>query len=276
MKTFIRQPGNKTKYIRHIIPHIPTDYNTYFEPFAGSGAIFLHLAPKKWIINDINEDLINLYKTIKDDLPGLVKSIKSFEKRTDFDNISNEEKLLLLQKYMSTFIKLPYNTKRAAYYVILKMAVYMGAILLNGKYVFQGLDMNLVKGGKFYIFKKTYLDNLEKVNTMLNSNGKIFNTDYKQVLKKAKPGDFCFIDSPYDELNDYQFTYNTSDKDKNDFVEELYIELQKLDKKNVRWLMTQADTKQVRKRFKEYTIVTFPVFRGFSNTYKNELIIKNY
>ena len=74
MKTFIRQPGNKTKYIRNIIPHVPTDYNTYFEPFAGSGAIFLHLAPKKWVINDINEDLINLYKTIKDDLPGLVKS----------------------------------------------------------------------------------------------------------------------------------------------------------------------------------------------------------
>jgi site-specific DNA-adenine methylase len=96
------------------------------------------------------------------------------------------------------------------------------------------------------------------------------------VLKKAKPGDFCFIDSPYDEINNYQFTYNTSDKDKNDFVQELYIELQKLDKKNVRWLMTQADTKPVRKRFKEYTIETFPVFRGFSNTYKNELIIKNY
>ena len=82
MKTFTRQPGNKSRYIKFILPHIPKDYNTYYEPFVGTGALFLSLQPSKWIINDINDDLINLYIAVRDDLPNLLKSLKSFGKRT--------------------------------------------------------------------------------------------------------------------------------------------------------------------------------------------------
>ena len=53
-------------------------------------------------------------------------------------------------------------------------------------------------------------------------------------------------------------------------------EVQKLDAKNVKWLMTQADTPEIRKTFKEYKILSYRVFRAKSNIYKNELIIKNY
>ena len=49
MKTFIRWPGNKSKHVNKILPFIPNTFNTYIEPFVGSGALFLKLEPKTWI-----------------------------------------------------------------------------------------------------------------------------------------------------------------------------------------------------------------------------------
>lgn len=46
MKTFINWQGNKTRYLKHILPLIPDNYNTYIEPFVGSGALLLKLEPK--------------------------------------------------------------------------------------------------------------------------------------------------------------------------------------------------------------------------------------
>ena len=46
--------------------------------------------------------------------------------------------------------------------------------------------------------------------------------------------------------------------------------------KNVKWLMTQANTKQIRKIFKEYTIKTFDVYRAMKKEYVKELVIFNY
>ena len=40
--------------------------------------------------------------------------------------------------------------------------------------------------------------------------------------------------------------------------------------------MTQADTKDVKKLFKNYTIKKIKVYRAVSKSYTNELIITNY
>ena len=60
------------------------------------------------------------------------------------------------------------------------------------------------------------------------------------------------------------------------FMSQLKKQCDLLDKKNVKWLMTQANTEQVREAFKDYTIKEYPVYRRGNNCYKNELLIKNY
>lgn len=277
MKTFIRQPGNKSKYIKFILPHLPNEYNMYYEPFIGTGAIFLHLQPKVWVINDVNDDLMNLYRVVRNDSSNLIKSLKTFGTRTDFINISNKDRLSLLRKCLQVFITLPFETKRAMYYIILKYSAFNGIISSKSKFYFRGLDLNLTKRHKPSFLLETFFKKIKDAAILLNTKGKIYNCDYKRVLKKTRKNDFCFIDPPYVEDHDYQFTYNLDGKNKNElFIDELYEELQKLDKKQVKWLMTQADTVQIRNRFKEYNITNFSVFRGFSNSYKSELIIKNY
>lgn len=278
MKTFIRYPGNKSRHIRYIKAHLPEDIDsyTYIEPFVGSGALFLFLEPKKWIINDINQDLINLYRSICDDYPNLIKHIKSFSTRTNFNNISNIERKQIMKNIMNEFITLQYNTHRAAYYVLMNMTVYNSVLIFNGKYEFRSLDVDLLRGNKPRVLKDVYITNMKHVSILLNSNGSIYNVDYKQILKKTTKKSFCFIDPPYDEKRDYVFTYNIGKENKTNFVEELYKEVKKLDKKGTKWLMTQADTQNVRDKFKEYKIIEYPVYRGFKNVYTTELIIKNY
>jgi DNA adenine methylase len=276
MRTFIRQPGNKSKHIRYIEPHLPKEYKSYYEPFVGSGALFFHLQPKKWVINDINDDLMNLYRAIRNDVASMIKSLKTFDKRYNFSIISNDEKIAIMKEYMKKIADMPFDNKRALYYIILKQTAYMGSILVKGVFKFKGLDINIMKGYKPYFLTERYFENLRNVSKVLNSNGEIYTLDYKQILSKTRKNDFCFIDSPYDEEHEYNFTYNVGSRNKIDFVEELLAQVKKLDKKGVKWLMTQADTVAVRRTFKEYNVVEFPVYRPFNKAFKNELIIKNY
>ena len=109
-----------------------------------------------------------------------------------------------------------------------------------------------------------------------SKKGKIYNEDYKKILKKAKEGDFVFLDPPYIEDHNYRFMYNKNEKLDTKFMSQLKKQCDLLNKKNVKWLMTQADTKQVRETFKDYIIKEYPVYRRGNNCYKNELLIKNY
>ena len=111
---------------------------------------------------------------------------------------------------------------------------------------------------------------------MNQSKGKIYNTDYKEILDKAKKGDFVFLDPPYIEKHNYVFNYNIGETLDNKFISDLYKQVKLLDKKGVKWLMTQAETKEILKIFKEYKISKFEVFRRHTKSYTNELIIKNY
>ena len=78
LKTFIKWSGNKSKHLNKILPYIPSEYNTYIEPFVGSGALFLRLEPKKWLINDLNKDCINIWNNIKENPKDIISEFKNF------------------------------------------------------------------------------------------------------------------------------------------------------------------------------------------------------
>ena len=77
MKPFIRWPGSKGRYVKELVHHVPLSYNTYIEPFVGSGAFFLFMCPTKWIINDTNQDLIEVWRTIRDKPEYVLRYIHS-------------------------------------------------------------------------------------------------------------------------------------------------------------------------------------------------------
>lgn len=67
MKPLIKWAGGKANEIKHIEQLIPKNYERYFEPFFGGGAVFFDLEPSKAIINDISKELILFYQLLKDE-----------------------------------------------------------------------------------------------------------------------------------------------------------------------------------------------------------------
>jgi DNA adenine methylase len=274
LKTFIKWSGNKSKHLRHILPYIPEKYNTYIEPFVGSGALFLKLEPEKWIINDLNMDLINVWESVRDDPEYIISEFKRFGKK--FKPMNIERKKEYCKKITKNIENMPYDIDRAINYMLMKYNSYMGNILNKNLMKFSTLDLNIYNNKYPYISQNMFNNILEVSDFLNETNGKIYNMEYKKVLNKAKHGDFIFLDPPYIEKHNYQFNYNKNEKLDNKFLIELLSEVKKLDKKKVKWIMTQADTKQVKSMFKNYNIKKFPVYRPGKKSYVNELLIMNY
>ena len=81
-KPFLKWAGGKTQLISEIEKNLPSStVDTYIEPFVGSGAVLFWMLSefsllKKAIVNDINEDLINTYKTIQSNPKELISILE--------------------------------------------------------------------------------------------------------------------------------------------------------------------------------------------------------
>jgi len=85
-KPFVKWVGGKRQLIPELIKRIPKNFNNYFEPFVGGGALFFELynlgilKNKKAFLFDINEELINSYLVIKHSPAQLIEKLKYFKK----------------------------------------------------------------------------------------------------------------------------------------------------------------------------------------------------
>lgn len=63
LQPIIKWAGGKEKELKYIIPNVPA-YDNYFEPFVGGGSVFAGIRANHYYINDLSEELINLYRNI--------------------------------------------------------------------------------------------------------------------------------------------------------------------------------------------------------------------
>lgn len=75
-KPFFPWIGGKRRLIKHILPLFP-EHTTYVEPFCGGAALFFAKEPSQIeVINDINSELVNLYRVVKNHLDELVRQFR--------------------------------------------------------------------------------------------------------------------------------------------------------------------------------------------------------
>jgi DNA adenine methylase len=268
MKTFLRRPGNKTKHLKHIIPLIPDFPGTYYEPFLGTGAVYLHLLPKKAVLNDLNRDIANIWRLVK---KNIIQEIEKFKKK--FLHLNNEEKLKLCKEIVSKIDTYEGDT-RTVNYLLMIYCSFTGCIILNNRLYIGGLYADIYFSKTCHIFTQNYREKIQQLQKILK-NTKISSKDYSEILKDTKSGDFVFLDPPYVEEKNYAFSYNNSEHFN---PAELKLEVQKLDKKKVKWMMTQIDTDQVRELFRKYKIHSYTNLGSLRNNGagKKEVIITNY
>lgn len=66
LSPLLKYPGGKEKELNYILPNLPQDAQNYYEPFVGGGAVYFALDAEHYYINDKSEELISLYRMVKD------------------------------------------------------------------------------------------------------------------------------------------------------------------------------------------------------------------
>jgi DNA adenine methylase len=218
MKPLFIWAGGKNKMLKHYLPIMPKQVDTYVEPFFGGGAMFCHIVqnyqPKKLVINDVNADIVRIYNSIKNNLPEFLFKLDSYcnvylpmnkedrkkyyfevrhEHAYDYDKWSEAEEAATLYFLMKTgfngIFQINNNTNR-------RYGTPAG--LLNQK-------------------DKVYeLDVVKWWNQALQ-NSEVMSGDWKECLKQVPDEDntFVFLDPPYrDSFTSYGQTFGDDEQEK--------------------------------------------------------------
>ena len=77
MRPFLKWPGSKYRIVDAIKARLP-EGNRLVEPFVGSGAVFLNTDYNRYLLNDNNPDLINLYRILKKEGEPFIQFCRTF------------------------------------------------------------------------------------------------------------------------------------------------------------------------------------------------------
>jgi len=240
-KPFVKWVGGKRqllKQFRDLGLYPPENFdpitNTFFEPFVGGGAVFFDLLPETAYLSDLNNELVVTYNVIKNDVENLIKSLKKHKLDKEYFlkiRAQNPEKLSDL------------NT--ASRFIYLNRTCFNGMYRVNSKGGFN------VPFGKYTNPLICDENNLRKASKALK-NVEIKKQDYKEVLKKARKGDFVYFDPPYYPVSKTaSFTSYTSES----FLDKEQIELRdtfvELHKRGCFVMLSNSDTPFINKIYSE-------------------------
>lgn len=175
--------GNKQKFAVEITKYFPTDFNKYYEPFLGSGAIIATVAPSKGIGSDTFKPLIEIWKKLAADPDGL---IDWYSQRRNRIGAETKE-----QVYES--VKASYNSApNGADFLFLTRAAYGGIVR------FRKADgyMSTPCGVHTPIPVESFISRVKEWRRRLKGV-QFEHLDYKEAFELSRPGDLIYCDPPY-------------------------------------------------------------------------------
>jgi len=284
IKPFLKWVGGKTQII---------EINNYYEPFLGGGSVLLALLCKqkegkinirgKIIANDINKNLINVYKTIQTDPHKLIDQLK---KLCNTYNSIKEEKMTNKPKRGTSVTEGDsLKSKEAFYYWIREkynksdtecaaQFIFLNKTCFRGVYRESKNGFNVPFGN--YKNPSIYDDKHILQISKLIKDVIFTNESFEKVICDVKRDDFVYLDPPYYPENEKSFVdYNSSG-----FSEENHKKLFQICLNlKCNFVMSNSDVQQVRDNFKDYTIETIKCKRCINSkkpsSTTNEIILYN-
>lgn len=273
-KPFVKWAGGKRQIIDKLLKLVPVEYNTYFEPFVGGGALLFELSPKTAVINDSNKELMNVYKMISTDkgYEEVVKLLNTYEKKHSekfFYQIRNQDKDKI------KFEKLT-DVERAARTIYLNKACFNGLYRVNSK-------------GEFNVpfNKKLKVNTYDSENMILayvyfqTNKITMLNTDFEEAVSTAKKGDFIYFDPPYDSENETTFNSYTEEGFGKEEQRRLARVYKELSDRGCYVMLSNHNTTLINELYKDYNIHVITAKRNINSKGEKrgkveEVIITNY
>ena len=285
-KPFLKWAGGKGRLIPEIDARLPSglktgQIDTYVEPFVGGGAVFFHIAQNydsvtNFYLFDINQDLVNCYNVIKNDVELLISELKQLE--TKFLRKSIEKRQDFYYQMREGF-----NNDRSP----IKL-MFLNRTCFNGLYRVNKKDKFNVPFGRYKNPKICNKENLRSVSNLLQ-RAEIICGDFTESIKYIDENTFVYFDPPYRPLNK---TSNFTSYSKDSFTETDQIKLadfcKKVNKKGAKLLLSNSDPKNenpadsfFEEHYQDFTIDTVKASRMINCKAAgrgkiNELLITNY
>lgn len=179
----LKWAGAKTRLVTRILSLLPKGTTRLIEPFAGSAVVSLNAQVPKFILADINKDLINLYKIIRDDSPGLIQMLEGlFVPANNVRERYDEYRAKFNTRALSPL-------ENAAIFVYLNRHAFNGLCRYNGRGEF-----NVPFGAIANPFLPA--DAIRHAGSVLG-RAELIEGSFETVIAKAEKGDFVYCDPPY-------------------------------------------------------------------------------
>jgi len=263
-KPFVKWAGGKKQLLNQLMTNIPLRFNRYYEPFLGGGALFFSLLPDDAVLADKNEELINAYIVIRDNVEALIKSLKKHK---------NTESYYYQIREVDPNKLSP--VERASRFIYLNKTCYNGLWRVNSKGKFN------VPFGRYKNPKICDEENLRAVSLALQGK-EILCCDFEEAVVAAKAGDFIYFDPPYYPLSKTaSFTRYTKEDFGPKEQERLAKVFKELDRRGCYLLLSNSNTDFIKKLYSGYNIKEVKANR-FINCKANkrkgvtELLISNF
>ncbi len=270
-KPFIKWVGWKRQLISQFQELFPKEFANYHEPFLWGGAVFFNLQREKSYLSDVNEELINLYKTIKNKPKKLISFLENLE--------YSKEKFLELRFWDREEWGLKNHTdiERAGRFMYLNRTCFNWLYRVNSS-------------GQFNVpfWKYTNPDFIQKENIINTSKllnktkAEIKLAGFEQVLKNAHKWDFIYFDPPYDVLTE---SSNFTSYDKSWFWQDMQKKLakvfKKLDKMWCKVMLSNHNTPFIRELYKGFDFKIVKATRMINSKASGrgkveEIVVRNY
>jgi len=234
-KPFVKWAGGKRQLVEELLRSRPGEYNRFIEPFIGGGALFFALRPADAYISDINEELINIYTVVRDDVDKLIVELKKHEKKYKagdpqgyFYAVRNIDREAGYARWS--------RVRKAARLLFLNKTCFNGLFRMNSRKQF-----NTPFG--FYVNPAIVDENNLRACSKALANAKIAAAGFDHVLEIANKGDFVYFDPPYVPLSSTaNFTSYTGEGFDLETQTSLRDVCDKLDAKKVKWMLSNSYT----------------------------------
>ncbi len=204
-KPFLKWAGGKTQLINEIEKALPAftkdEKFTFIEPFVGSGAVLfwmLNNFPRleRAVINDVNEDLINTYKTIRDNPNELIALLQELQGDFhDFEHDEDQKKAYYSKQRERYNTRTAENSSQAALFIFLNRTCFNGLYRVNSKNLYN------VPMGSYKCPTICDSENIHAVSEALQRVD-ILCGDYEKTLEKAGKNSLFYFDPPYKPLSE--------------------------------------------------------------------------
>ncbi|MCS4488101.1 DNA adenine methylase [Streptococcus sciuri] len=253
LQPFTKWTGGKRQLLPMITSLMPDNYNKYFEPFVGGGALFFELSPTDAIINDFNSELINCYQQIRDNSEELIQLLSKHK-----ESNSKEYYLDLRSVDRDGRIKKMSDTERAA------RILYMLRVDFNGLYRVNSKNQFNVPYGRYKNPKIVDENLILSISKYLNENSiQIMNGDFEKAVEDVKAGDFVYFDPPYIPISETSaFTSYTHEGFSYDDQVRLRDTFKRLSEKGVHVMLSNSSSPLVYELYKDFTIHSIEVTRA--------------